>query len=267
MYDWIILFQTEELFSAVIFITIIFVVLSAGFVIFIIRFKIRQGLHYQEKKHMEEEFERQLMQSRIEVQEDTMRTLGQELHDNICQQISSTRLLAGYAQRRMNEAPAMLGEIEKQLGGAINDIRSLTKSLDREWLEQFNLVENLEAEAGRINAGQSVLLTLQLSPKLPMEADRQLLLFRIIQEALQNALRHSGASEITITVVTAKNDIQATITDNGSGFVPGASTKGLGMRNMNHRARLMSGQIEWASGENGSEVLISIPITRQYHED
>ena len=266
MYHWVILFKTNEIYSAVILITVIFIVLSSGFVLFIIRFKIRQGLHHQEKKKMEEEFSKQLMQSQIEVQEATMSMLGQELHDNICQQMSSTKLLAAYAQRRPEEAQKTLSEMEEHLGNTINDIRQLTKSLDKEWLERFNLIANLETEINRLNAAQTLKILLETPAKLPLEADKQLMLFRIIQEALQNAVRHSGAPEIRILIITEAGLIQVNISDNGRGF-SAAEKPGLGMRNMKHRAGLLKGNISWHSTAEGSSVQITIPINKQDHEN
>jgi signal transduction histidine kinase len=260
MYNWIILFKTSEIYSAIILITVIFIVLSSGFVLFIIRYKMRQGLHSQEKKKMAEEFSKQLMQSQIEVQEETMSMLGKELHDNICQQMSSTKLMAAYALRRPGEATRTLEEIEGHLANTINDIRQLTKSLDKEWLEQFNLVANLETEINRINASHLLNILLKAPEKLPLEADKQLMLFRIIQEALQNTVRHSGASEINIQFSTRNEMIDMSISDNGRGFATGNVTSGLGMRNMKHRTGLLKGSINWTSSEEGSSVHISIPI-------
>ena len=188
------MFKTPELFSAIIVVTIIFVVLSTGFVIFIIRFKMKQGLHLQEKKKMADEFSRLLMQSQIEVQEATMSLLGQELHDNICQQMSSTKLMASYALRRPDAVAKVLTEIEINLGNTINDIRLLTRSLDKEWLEQFSLLDNLATEINRINAAHILKISLDQPDKLPLETDSQLMLFRIVQEALQNAVRCTSSN-------------------------------------------------------------------------
>jgi signal transduction histidine kinase len=267
MYTWIILFKTGEIYSAIILISVIFIVLSSGFVLFIIRFKMKQGLHFLEKKKMSEEFSMQLMQSQIEVQETTMSMLGQELHDNICQQISSTKLIAAYAIRRPEEAQKMLVEIEGHLGKTIDDIRLLTKSMDKEWLEKFNLIANLVTEVNRINASQMLNIRLRTLSRLFLETDKQLMLFRIIQEALQNAIRHAGASQIEIIINTDNVNINTLITDNGRGFTVDDRTTGLGMRNMKHRTDLLKGNITWTSAGKGSIVHISIPISQHANEN
>jgi signal transduction histidine kinase len=267
MYGWIILFKTDEIYAASILISVIFIVLSAGFVFFIINFKIRQGAHLKEKQAMEAEFSKQLMQSQIEVQEATMFALGQELHDNICQQMSSTKLLASYAIRRPAEAGRVLSEIEGHLGNTIGDIRSLTKSLDKEWLEQFDLVANLEAEIERINTAQTVGVSLSRPNDLPLGPDKQIMLFRIIQEALQNAVKHSGAKEIQVDIKFEDGFVQTEVNDNGHGFQVNNEGKGLGIRNMKHRTRLLNGTIEWLSGSDGARVKISIPVKEEMNEN
>lgn len=267
MYNWIILFKTSEIYSAIILITVIFIALSSGIVLFIIRFKVKQGLHFQEKQKMAEEFSKQLMQSQIEVQEATMSMLGQELHDNICQQISSTKLIVAYTMRRPEETKKMLIEIEGHLGKTINDIRLLTKSMDKEWLEQFNLIANLETEVNRINTSQMLNIKLDTPNKLPLQTDKQLMLFRIIQEALQNAVRHANASTIEVVINIDYQNVNTLIIDNGRGFTVDVNTTGLGMRNMKYRTELLKGNIIWTSTAQGSTVNISIPLTEQNNEN
>lgn len=208
---------------------------------------------------MEETFSRQLLQSQIEVQEETMTLLGQELHDNICQQMSSTKLMAGYARRKPEAATRALEEIEEQLGQTIHDIRELTRAIDKDWLAQFDLIANLQTEIARINAIGSLNITMDTDKQLPLGNDKQLLLFRIIQEAIQNAIRHSGASNIKIIVTYNDEKLDVNINDNGQGFNIKSNT-GLGMRNMRDRAGLLKGKIEWQSDSLGSAVIVQIPI-------
>ncbi|MDO3627584.1 sensor histidine kinase [Mucilaginibacter sp. BT774] len=207
------------------------------------------------------------MQSQIEVQEATMSMLGQELHDNICQQISSIKLLPAIVRSNPARAEQTLEEMEQYLGETINDIRNLTKAMDKEWLEQFDLVANLETEIKRINAANRLTIRMETPKALPLEADKQLMLFRIVQEALQNAVRHSGASEIGIAVSTGTTGIDLSIMDNGKGFKNNLKSEGLGIRNMKHRTSLLKGTIEWTSNDSGSAVRISIPLTDTAHEN
>lgn len=212
---------------------------------------------------MQEDFQKQLMQSQIEVQEYTSAALSQELHDNIGQLLSSTKLLLGIASMEMETVPDTIKTAEQTVGKAIVDLRSLSKSLNKEWLHQFNLIENLEAEKERINAARNIKVELKSQyEKLPLEPDAQVMLFRVVQEALQNSIKHSFAKHITIQIKNTDAHFELTIEDDGRGFdIEKAKKESLGLRNMQHRTQLLGGTIEWKQGENnGTIILIKIPM-------
>ncbi len=131
--------------------------LLAGFVIaFALKFQKRRQQHIREMVNLKYTYEQQLLQSQIEVQEATFSALGKELHDNIGQLLSSTKMLLGITQRNMPNTPDTLMTAEETLGKAINELRSLSKSLTKEWLEQFKLIENLQPEVARINSANEI---------------------------------------------------------------------------------------------------------------
>src|SRR5205807_424457 len=101
----------------------------------------------------------------------------------------------------------------------IKELRLLSKSLNKEWLQQFNLIENLQSEAKRVNIAGSLEAEFASDCKsLPLEAENQIMLFRIVQEALQNSIKHANANLIKIKVHQFDNHLQLAIEDNGKGF-------------------------------------------------
>lgn len=210
---------------------------------------------------MKKTFEDALLHSQIEVQEATFSVLAKELHDNVGQLLSSSKMLLGITQRNMTNTPLTLNIAEETLGKAIHELRSLSKSLDKEWLEQFDLIENLGTEIKRINAGLVLEIHFLHSGKLPLTVEEQIILFRIIQEALQNAIKHSDAKNIFIEIETTDENIIVNITDDGKGFEP-IFNDGLGMRNMKHRTKLLGGNITWNIPEKGSSVTIQLPLKK-----
>ena len=210
---------------------------------------------------MKKTFEDALLHSQIEVQEATFSVLAKELHDNVGQLLSSSKMLLGITQRNMTNAPLTLNIAEETLGKAIHELRSLSKSLDKEWLEQFDLIENLGTEIKRINAGMVLEIHFSHPGKLPLTVEEQIILFRIIQEALQNAIKHSDAKNIFIEIETIDENIIVNITDDGKGFEP-TFNDGLGMRNMKHRTKLLGGNITWDTPEKGSSVTIQLPLKK-----
>lgn len=253
---------------------IILVLAATAFVFLLLIFLINFILSYQrrniafnkEKELMQTQFEQTLLQSQIEVQEATSSFLAKELHDNVGQLLSSSKMLLWITQKNMNETPETLITAQETLATAINELRSLSKSLDKEWLSQFDLIENLTTEIKRINSGLILKIQFSHSGKLLLNVEEQTILFRIIQEALQNAIKHSQAKNINIEIETKDKSIIVNITDDGKGMEH-ISSDGLGLRNMKHRTRLLGGNISWHSPGKGTSVIIQLPVKQKQNEN
>ncbi len=240
----------------------VFLLLITLFIVFILMaYKRRDYRHLREKKKLEEEYAHQLLQSQIEVQELTFQQIGKELHDNVGQLLSTSKMLIGLAERTMQAPPDTLITAHATLGKAITELRSLSKSLDKEWLAQFNLIENLTAEINRINAAKNIIALLNTELlQLEMASEKQIILFRIIQEAIQNALKHSKCTRLNISLSQDENGITCIIADNGEGFNMKEIDRGMGLNNMLHRVKLLEGAITHeAAIQQGATIKISIP--------
>lgn len=234
----------------------------AALVIFLLMaYKKRDRMYMSEKKKLAEEFRHQLLQSQIEVQENTFQQIGKELHDNVGQLLGTSRMLMGLAERSLEHPPDTLLTANATLGQAISELRSLSKSLDKEWLEQFNFIQNLQLEINRINAGKQIAAKLTFDKELYLSSARRIILFRIVQEAIQNAVKHSNCRHICISLKNENDLTIISIQDDGKGFNQNEAKKGMGLSNMKHRTALLNGSIEYESGtdKNGTAVLITIP--------
>jgi len=210
---------------------------------------------------MQQAFSQQLLQSQIETQEETFSTIGKELHDNIGQLLNSTKLLIGVTQRTLKEHPDTLKIADETLGTAIHELRALSKSMNKEWLQQFNLLENLDTEVKRINATDGMQLHFSPIGNIPFKNDEQIILFRIVQEALQNAIKHANAKNIHINFTENASLFSISIVDDGQGMMENYPTKsGTGITNMRYRAELLGGNIQWQSDKKGTSVIIQLPI-------
>jgi signal transduction histidine kinase len=252
--------EKREVMFAVLFATSVLVLLAFFLLFFFVRYRYKSNQYISERQKLKVEYEQALLQAQIEVHENTLSSLGYELHDNIGQLLSSTKMLLGVLQRTMKEVPETLNIAEETLGKAIGEVRSLSKSLDKEWLQQFNLIENLQTEVHRINAAKGLQIHFTHCENIFLTTDKQLILFRIIQEALQNAIKHSGAENIYIEIINDNDDLIINVIDNGKGFEDIVNpSAGLGLKNMKHRTTLLGGNIEWSSESNkGVTVIINL---------
>ncbi|MEZ2443040.1 signal transduction histidine kinase [Chitinophaga sp. W3I9] len=253
----------QDLFVAVIFISLLVTIMGLVVVAAVISYKKKQDAYLHQLKLMKEDYDKQLMWSQIEMQEEAFAHLGQELHDDIGQLLSSTKLLINVTQRSMKEIPDTLQIAEDTLSTAIQHLRALSKSFSRQWLDQFSLIENLKAEVDRINSSRAITIkfTHELTV-LPLQAEPQIILFRIIQEAIQNCIKHARPQVIDISIRTAGQQLILIIADDGSGFdKAGMSSIGMGIRNMQHRTSLLGGEIRWeVTTAGGTAVLITLPL-------
>ena len=250
----------QEIITLIILSTIILIVLAVFTFLFLLLF-VKKKRHLQkEQEILKMTFQQQLLQAQLETREETMGQLGKELHDNIGQLLNSTKLLIGITQRSLPQSPDTLITADETLAKAITEVRALSKSLSAEWLQQFDLIENLETEIRRINAIKTITITLNHEGQIPFEADQQIIIFRIIQEVLQNALKHASPSTIHIAMKLHQG-LSITITDNGSGFNTEAVNSGIGMMSIQQRTQLLSGTAHWQSTpDKGTTVTIQLPV-------
>lgn len=241
--------------SLVIFIAVLFL-------FFVVYARRKQNRLFLLNKVIKEDFEKQLLESKIETQEETFSVLSKELHDNVGQLLNSSKLLIGIAKRKPSAPVEILNMASDTLGKAIYEIRSLAKALDKEWLQQFNFMDNLETEIRRLNITDELTVHFVPGESLPLNNDEQIILFRIVQEALQNAIKHSGANNIYVTSQQASDLLTLTVTDDGIGMEKSVPTEnGIGFINMKHRAQLLGGSVSWQSDTNrGTTISIQIPV-------
>ncbi|MGH2648999.1 MAG: sensor histidine kinase [Ginsengibacter sp.] len=258
--------EIKDVMFAVGFVTTVLLLLLGFLLFFFLKYRARSNKFIKERETMKKTFEQTLLQSQVEVQEATFSVLAKELHDNVGQLLSSSKMLMGVAQRNLINIPETLTIAEETLGKAINELRSLSKSLDKQLLEQFDLINNLSAEIKRINSSLELKIHFLYSGKLAITPEKQIILFRIIQESLQNAIKHAQAKNINIEIETTAENIIIYISDDGKGFKQIANN-GLGIRNMKHRAKLLGGNITWAAAEKGTLITIRLPVKKLQDEN
>jgi len=200
-----------------------------------------------DKKKSELEYQEQLLQSQLEIQEQTLQNISQEIHDNIGQVLSLTRLNLGTMD--LNQPIALQQKIDDStmlIGKVIQDLRDLSKSLNTDYVKEMGLLQAIEYELEMIRKSGAYETTINVNG-LPFkaEAQKELIIFRIVQEVINNIIKHAKATEILFQADYHPTGIHLTITDNGNGFdltplnAAGNGKFGLGLRNMNKRAQLI----------------------------
>ncbi len=233
---------------------------AVGIIVLFLVYQKRQLKFLLEKKELSNQFQHELLKTRLEAQEETLNYLGSELHDNIGQLLGSAKFLVGVAERS-GASTQQFQVLDETISKAIQEVRALSKSLNTGWLEKFNWIENLRTEANRLMASKEVTVELLHPSLINLSFDRQIILFRIAQEALQNAIKHGKASHISVQAEQSETVLTISIDDNGKGFdVNDTSIEGVGVTNIRHRVTLLGGKVSWRSSPAGTHLFINLPL-------
>lgn len=252
---------------AQVIIVILFVALLVfSIVIFIFYHHRRLRKHFQEKQLFESESRQVLLEAQLEIQEQTLKNISQEIHDNIGQALS----LAKLNLNTMNTSdPGQLNQkianSKELVSKAISDLRDLSHTLNTDYVSGMGLLKAVEYELDMIGKSANIKTSLEVTGN-PSRTDTQkeLILFRIIQEGLNNIIRHAEASLIRVCISYNPSALLLTVADNGKGIIPDIINRrdgmgGLGISNMKGRAGLIGADLKISSAE-GSGTLISIAL-------
>jgi len=255
--------NNKEILVAMIIAMMLFLILTGTIVFIPLYYQKKKFQHREQIVKLQSDRQQEILQTQLETQEYTFRQVAGELHDNVGQLLSSVKMLLGITERGLQEVPETLRIAMATVGQAIGELRSFSKSLNPDWLNQFDLLENLRNELDRLSASGQVQGELVTNiAELPMAPQEQVLLFRVLQEAMQNAIKHSEASVIRVLVQATEGDVTLVVKDDGIGFDTALrEAKGIGMMNMLHRVGLLRGTIRWEAGEgSGTNVIIWLPL-------
>jgi signal transduction histidine kinase len=227
--------------------------------------KQRQVKARLERQRLEFHYSQSLLNTKIEVQEATLTMLSQELHDNINQVLTAGVMqLSAAADHIQDDAGReLMDKAKKTVKSAISNIRLLSHSLNTGMVEHRDTEDAIQSELTRIEAFSNITCTLQSEEEQDLPPEQRLLLFRIVQEALQNILKHARAANIRVEISSTPTLYRLMISDDGVGFdlTDGLIASSLGMRNLHERAALMKGTllIDSAPGK-GTTLDVQIPI-------
>ncbi|MCB0708405.1 MAG: hypothetical protein KDC15_03320 [Chitinophagaceae bacterium] len=188
--------------------------------------------------------------------------IAQDLHDSIGQKLSVMKLLLPDGENNTETDNHRLQKISTLLDETTSEVRNISHNLVPEILN-FGLLKALEKTAVQINNSKTVHCFIIKTEWLKINLSKQteVVVFRIVQEILNNMVRHAGASKINIKLNENSNNLQIFIEDNGKGFDPSKmeNSEGLGWKNLQARTKLIGGKLHIAAEKgNGSRFEISV---------
>ncbi|WP_338870968.1 sensor histidine kinase [Spirosoma sp. SC4-14] len=234
------------------------VIIATGFlllvtlapILFVLMHQRQYHRYLSEKEEIRNEYQRELLQSQIEIQNQTLQQVGQDLHDNIGQllTVALMRLNALEDEVAGNDAQRSVNQVRELVKTIIDDVRTLGKTLDHDTVRRFGLLSSLKLELDRIQriARMQTSLTIQGEP-YPLGEKIEIVLLRMAQELLNNALKHARAHKLVVDVDYRSDVFCLTIADDGQGFdlekvmARSVDESGAGLTNLNRRISLLKG--------------------------
>jgi len=228
----------------------------------------RQNAFLAELEVIRGTYEKELLKSQLEIQEQTFQYISQEIHDNIGQFISLAKLqLNTIVVDNKEMVVEKITNSTDLLTSALNDLRDLSKSLSTEMIKDTGLERAIELQINQLRKTKNYAIVFEIEGNYDyFDEHNEIIIFRILQEAVNNIIRHADASDVTIILSCANDQLTLHIRDNGKGFdtsmIGDYRTKDLtsGFGNMMKRAKLINADLKFDSAPGkGTTVTITVP--------
>lgn len=207
--------------------------------------------------------QKQIAEAVVTAQEKERTEIGKELHDNVNQLLSASKLYIDAAANEISNNELLLSQASGYIKNAIEEIRALSKVLHAPLINELGLRESIN------NLTDDIMMVNDLRIHIDyrdfteegLNENFKLTIYRIIQEQLTNILKHSKATEANILLSTNEKDIYLEVNDNGIGFDTSKKRQGIGLSNIQSRVSMYEGKLEVRSvTDKGSKISVSFPI-------
>ncbi|WP_274474635.1 sensor histidine kinase [Mangrovimonas aestuarii] len=245
----------------------VIIVVSAMVILFFVVFQRRKNKLLEERYREHQEFQEELSKSQMEIQEQTLKDIGQELHDNVGQLLALAHLQINMLLSKISENHKKeLTDSKEVVKQSLDEVRSLSKSLNQEVIKYKGFEQSLKAVVERLNRTNRIKATLNVNgqPQALKNGKHNIILFRILQEFLSNTMKYSKANNVTVKLTYSSEKLEIYATDDGTGFNLQSVEKGSGLLNMESRAKLIQTQYNFKSiPGQGTALYLCYPFQKE----
>jgi signal transduction histidine kinase len=249
--------------------SLFFGLLVAAAVVFRLRVLERRSDNQKARAQEAEGQMRELSQQLVAAQEEERRKLSRELHDHVGQMLTALRMELGRIDRVRPQSDsrvtAALTECRQLVDDMVRIVRDLALGLRPSMLDDFGLQPALEWLTRDFTRRSNVPVELQISGTLDTLSDQhRTCIYRVVQEALTNCVRHARATAIGVVVRAREDTIDVSVSDDGIGLNPSHRAGGFGLRGIEERVRELGGTITLLSAAGqGATLAIKLPIVKE----
>ncbi len=251
--------------------TAVILILAVGIISFVLVYMRRQQQQQDEMNRLNIIHQRNLLEASVDSQENVRRQIGGDLHDDIGTLLSATRMQLSLLGKQLKDnelAADFFNQTNELLNDAIGNVRRISKELMPATLDKFGLEIGLKEFAEKFSSVTGVDVTFHANgiDESLFSKKIALIFFRIVQELVNNSLKHAEASQINIELNQNDNQLQLKVADNGKGFdleeVMANPKTGIGIRNIESRLSVINGSINYDVGiGKGAKINIEVNLT------
>jgi signal transduction histidine kinase len=203
----------------------------------------------------------------IDAQEQERRRLSRELHDGVCQRLALVSAELAILRDELAGSPPMRDRLEAIRGHTVDlgrELHRLSHALYPAWLAHFGLTHSIHRLCTELSLAYRITIDLEAAAApVGLASQAELSLYRIIQEALHNVVRHSGAARATVRLDAQDRAVVMSVSDDGAGFDPLAdkARNGLGLVSLRERVHQLGGQLSVTSAPgHGTRIDVRVPL-------
>lgn len=213
--------------------------LAVLFIFLFIIFQKRKNKLIEKQIVDKQKFEKEIAEMQIEIREETLRNISWELHDNIGQLLTLSKI-----QVQNIETDTDKNEAALTIGNCLNELRALSKLINPDYIKNISLYDAIQLEIDRFNRLEFIKASLIIKGEaFSIESKIEIILFRILQEFFSNTIKHSKASQLDVSMSFKDQNLTILAKDNGIGFIKNSHQLGLGLDNMKKRAKLIQSDL------------------------
>ena len=238
--------------------SLVFLLFTICIVIGVRIYKSNQAKYNDDIIKLQTQFENDQLKAQIQVQETTFQHISREIHDNIGQKLSLAKLQLNTIS---HDEKGLIENVVQIITESLDDLRNLSRSLSAEFIAGNGFIRTLENEIEQLNrTGLYLFKLVVIGEPVYTGSEKDVVLFRIVQEALNNIMKHAQASEINIQLHYSGIALSVEIADNGKGFDINEVANSNGIKNIQNRATLLDGSALFESTPGKGTILkINIP--------
>lgn len=247
-----------------ILVTALLLIVGTGIIMLVLVYQKKQLQYFKEKDQLRQKFEKEMLEIMLEIKEQTFKEVSEELHDNVAQVLTLAKLnLATINLAESDIAVEKIDDSKELLTDAIQNLRNLATTLTTLSLGEIDLEKAIEIELKKVEKTGIIKTMLKVhGVSASINSKKAFILFRIVQESIQNILKHANATLINISICYEFGALILNISDNGSGFNLSSIKRGNGLQNLKNRCKVIGAVCNVESiKDSGVTVSVHLPLT------